>query len=109
MLFSGTREGTRSALTVDGGMVRTIFYRAEARRGYAPQDALWSPGYFSADLLPGQGATLVASTEAWEIILALHAEEALAATRQRLRRHLPDAQSDGGLLRPAQFRWRHPL
>ena len=98
MLFYGTREGTRSALTVDGGMVRTIFYRVEARRGYAPQDSLWSPGYFSADLLPGQGATLVASTEIWETIMALHADEALAAARTRLRRLLaaahPLAQTD---------------
>ena len=51
MLFYGTRDGARSALTVDGGMVRTIFYRVEARRGYDSLDALWSPGYFSADLL----------------------------------------------------------
>jgi predicted glycogen debranching enzyme len=98
MLFYGTQDGTRSALTVDGGTVRTIFYRAEARRGYDAQDALWSPGYFSADLLPGQDATLVASTETWEIILALHTEEALVATRERLRRRLaaahPLAQTD---------------
>jgi predicted glycogen debranching enzyme len=97
MLFYGTRDGARSTLTVDG-MVRTIFYRAEARRGYDPRDALWSPGYFSADLLPGQDATLVASTETWEIILALHTDEALAATRERLRRRLaaahPLAQTD---------------
>jgi predicted glycogen debranching enzyme len=97
MLFYGTRDGARSTLTVDG-MVRTIFYRAEARRGYDPRDALWSPGYFSADLLPGQDATLVASTETWEIILALHTDEALAATRERRRRRLaaahPLAQTD---------------
>ena len=98
MLFYGTQDGARSALTVDGGMVRTIFYRAEARRGYDPRDSLWSPGYFSADLLPGQDATLVASTETWEIILALPADQALAATRARLRRLLaaahPLAQTD---------------
>jgi len=98
MLFYGTRDEARSALTVDGGTVRTIFYRAEARRGYDPRDTLWSPGYFSADLLPGQDATLVASTETWETILALHADEALAAARERLRRLLaaahPLAQTD---------------
>ena len=81
MLFYGTRDGTRSALTVDGGMVRTIFYRVEARRGYAPQDSLWSPGYFSADLLPGQAPPWWPQRRRGRSSMALHADEALAAAR----------------------------
>jgi predicted glycogen debranching enzyme len=48
---------------------------------------LWSPGYFRVDLTPEHDATLVASTEEWDTILALRPEEALSAERER-RAHL---------------------
>ena len=38
---------------------------------------LWSPGYFRVDLSCDHVATLVASTEAWEVICALQPSEAL--------------------------------
>jgi predicted glycogen debranching enzyme len=80
-------HGERAAFTVDGRTVEQILYRDEARRGEAARGDLWSPGYFRLDLAPGQEATLVASTEAWETIEALRPAEARAAERER-RAHL---------------------
>src|SRR5262249_43207897 len=50
----------KGAFTLDGGTVRKLFFRTEARRGYEAYGALWSPGYFSAELSPGQDATVIA-------------------------------------------------
>ena len=66
--------------------------RSEARRSCIasrraaatnPTGELWSPGYFRVDLAKGQDATLVASTESWETILALTPGEAEQAERVR--------------------------
>ena len=46
--------GQGSALTLDGGVLRDVRYRVEADRGYESRGALWSPGYFSVDLIPAQ-------------------------------------------------------
>src|SRR5215211_25207 len=46
--------GQGGALTLDGGVMRDVRYRMEAERGYASRGALWSPGYFSVDLIPAQ-------------------------------------------------------
>ncbi len=46
--------GQGSALTLDGGVVRTVRYRIEESRGYTSRGELWSPGYFSVDLIPDQ-------------------------------------------------------
>ena len=78
----------KPALTVAGDLVTNIFYRLEASRGYEAQGVLWSPGYFTSDLSPGQSATLVASTEPWNIMCALKPEEALAAECERRERLL---------------------
>jgi predicted glycogen debranching enzyme len=83
------REG--GAFTVDRETVRSIFYRSEAERGYESQGVLWSPGYFSAELHPGQKVTLIASTEPWTTILALEADEAEMAERRRRQRLLAAA------------------
>jgi predicted glycogen debranching enzyme len=63
-----------------------VLYRVEESRGYESQGSLWSPGYFRADLDAGQDATLVASTESWDTVLALGPEEAWQAERQRRHR-----------------------
>jgi predicted glycogen debranching enzyme len=77
--------------TVDRETVRSIFYRSEAERGYESQGVLWSPGYFSAELHPGQKVTLIASTEPWPTVLALQADEAESAERRRRQRLLAAA------------------
>jgi predicted glycogen debranching enzyme len=80
-------HGRRAALTLDARGHTSVPYEMERQRGYDSVGALWSPGYFRADLAPDEPVTLVASTESWETILALSPEEALAAELER-RRHL---------------------
>ena len=77
-----------------------ISYAIEESRGYDFKGNLWSPGYFSVDLQPGEQATLVASTETWEILQALTPEEALEAELKRTRIMIshaaPPARDDFG-------------
>jgi hypothetical protein len=63
-----------------------ILYRIEEQRGYEAQEYLWSPGYFRVDLAPDHEATLIASTETWETMLALEPRAAYAAELERRRR-----------------------
>lgn len=80
--------GQRTTFTLEGKKLQNIFYRVEAGRGYQGTGDLWSPGYFAADLRVGQDATLVASTEGWEVIRALQPKDALHAEHERRRRLL---------------------
>jgi predicted glycogen debranching enzyme len=79
--------GERPALTVEGQRLRELLYRVEGARGYDSAGDLWAPGYFRVDVTPERPATLIASTEPWEVMLALPPEAALAAERRR-RDHL---------------------
>jgi predicted glycogen debranching enzyme len=76
-------HGRSPAFTIDGKQLPDILYRVEESRGYDHLGALWSPGYFRVDLSQEQDATLVASTEKWETILALNPREAFAAEVER--------------------------
>jgi predicted glycogen debranching enzyme len=67
-----------------GAGPRATYYRVEKERGYEHEGTLWSPGYFEFDLAPGEEATLVGSTEAWEV-LSLTAEQVFAAELTRRR------------------------
>ena len=74
-----------------------VNYRWEAARGYAAQGTLWSPGQFKVRLTAAAPATLVASTETWETMLAVGSEEARRFENERRSRLLhttPDALSD---------------
>jgi predicted glycogen debranching enzyme len=86
-----TVHGLGAAFTLEGKRTEQILYRIEASRGYDSTGNLWSPGYFRIDLARRQGATLVASTEPWETILALSPEEAEEAERLRLARLIEQA------------------
>ena len=92
--------GLRATFALDGGKLQNVYYRTEDRRGYAHVGELWSPGYFSVDLTGDVSATLVGSTESWELIRALSPEEAQAAERERRERLLvaaaPAAQQGVG-------------
>ncbi|HKY03386.1 MAG TPA: amylo-alpha-1,6-glucosidase, partial [Blastocatellia bacterium] len=79
------REAAR--FTFDRQSVEGLLYRVERRRGYDCEGGLWSPGYFHVDLEPGDEITLIASTESWETIYALHPADARQAERER-REHL---------------------
>jgi predicted glycogen debranching enzyme len=90
--------GAGASLTLDRGIIKNLFYRVEALRGYDSQGALWSPGYFSVSLTPEQDATLVASTEPWATVSALSPREALPAEIERRERLLlaPPAPAQTG-------------
>ncbi len=96
MLICGGKGGGSAMLINDGETRREIFYRREGDRGYDSRGILWSPGYFTTELCPRRSAALIASTEAWETLLALTPDEALMAESERrkrlLTRALPDVQ-----------------
>ena len=78
-------------------------FRTEQNRGYDYQGDLWSPGCFELTLEPGQRVTLIGSTEDWDVLEALDAEEAFHAEMERRRRLIsfcnPALQdADGGEL-----------
>ena len=77
-----------------GKKLPEILYRVEESRGYDAHGDLWSPGHFRVDLRRGADATLVASTEPWEKVLALAPEDALAAEQERCRRLLLAAEPE---------------
>ena len=78
-------RGPGAALTLDARGRSDVPYQMEAIRGYQSVGALWSPGYFRADLENAQPVTLVASTESWEAIHALDPAEAGRAESERRR------------------------
>ncbi len=81
-------HGERPAFTLDSTMLPNVLYRVEESRGYDSVGDLWSPGYYRVDLAIDQPATLVASTEAWDTILALNPDDALELERARRTRLL---------------------
>src|SRR4030088_1538122 len=80
-----------AAFTIQSTNIPQIIYRMEQSRGYAHEGNLWSPGFFHVDLSDHRAATLVASTEKWEIIDVLTPAEALASEQQRRSRLLEEA------------------
>lgn len=86
------------AFILDGGRFEEVFYRTEYSRGYESKGSLWTPGYFRFNMEKGDQATVVASTEEWDTILALEPGEADAAEQERRRRLLDtaDPRARGG-------------
>src|SRR5882724_6336767 len=82
---------SESAFTIAASNIHQVIYRTEQSRGYAHEGNLWSPGFFHVDLSDHKAATLVASTEKWEIIDVLTPAEALASEQQRRSRLLEEA------------------
>jgi predicted glycogen debranching enzyme len=64
-----------------------VVYRVEHDRGYDARAVVWSPGFFEFILERDHPATLVASTERWETLLAVTPPELIDALAQR-QRHL---------------------
>jgi predicted glycogen debranching enzyme len=83
--------GSDNAFSQDECQLAELHYRVEEDRGYGHQGRLWSPGFFSVSLAPGETAALVASTESLDTMLAMTPAEALAAERERRRRLLVSA------------------
>ncbi len=59
-------------------------YRMEQNRGYPHSGAVFTPGYFKLCLKPGEELTLMASSEPWETVRALSAEECRTLSAQRM-------------------------
>ncbi len=81
-------HGREAAFTIAATKIPQVVYRIEQQRGYAYEGELWSPGYFRVDLTEQSTATLVGSTESWEIIDVLGPEDVLSAERERRARLL---------------------
>src|SRR5256885_1102801 len=83
--------GRATVFTIAQSTLQQVVYRTEQARGYAYEGVLWSPGFFQADLSDEKTATLIGSTEPWDIIDVLSPKEVLAAERERRARLLEDA------------------
>jgi predicted glycogen debranching enzyme len=83
-----TLIGKEGHFAMDCQDILDVVYNIERSRGYESRGNLWSPGYFSALLAPGQDVTLVASTESWDVMSALNPHQAWDAEHDRRRRLL---------------------
>jgi predicted glycogen debranching enzyme len=83
--------GNEAQFTIDCQVIKNVTYAMERSRGYTSRGDLWSPGYFSAKLMPGAETSLVASTELWEVLGALDPKQAWDAEHDRKRRLLLEA------------------
>lgn len=79
--------------TLDHQKKEDVYYELEERRGYDCYGSLTSPGFFQHTLSPHDKTTFIASTEEWDILEAMHTEEALVAEWQRQKGILKAAKS----------------
>ena len=94
---------TESAFTTSPSNIHEVLYRIEQSRGYPFEGNLWSPGFFHVDMQKMDCATLVASTEHWEIIEVLSPADTLAAEQQRRARLLEGALPEAEAGFPAEL------
>ena len=83
LMMSGC-DGT--SFTADGGSRHECDFMTEEQRGYDARGSLWSPGYFTVELQPDSIATLIAATEPWHTVEALHPDAARRFETERRRR-----------------------
>jgi predicted glycogen debranching enzyme len=77
-------RGARTGFAFERTEQRTpLEYAVEAARGYDSRGALWSRGRFDVTLEVGEPATLVASVEDWDVLLAIDPDELLTCERDR--------------------------
>jgi predicted glycogen debranching enzyme len=86
--------GRDSTFTIAPAKIHQVVYRTEQQRGYAHEGELWSPGFFRVDLSEQSTATLVGSTEPWDIIDVLGPEDVLSAERERRARLIVEAKPE---------------
>lgn len=94
--------------TIEGKIIKNVFFRIEAWRGYESTGDLWNPGYFLLQLNKNKEAGIVASTESWSQIDAIDEVKAKNAEglRKKLLLHLaspPDLFSAELVLAADQF------
>jgi predicted glycogen debranching enzyme len=83
--------GQGHAFSIDSQKITNVVYEVERSRGYTSRGDLWSPGYFSAEIGPGRSASLIASTESWQVMSALSPHQAWDAEQDRRQRLLREA------------------
>ncbi len=86
--------GRDSTFTIAPAQIHQVVYRTEQQRGYAHEGELWSPGFFRVDLREQSTATLVGSTEPWDIIDVLGPADVLSAERERRARLIVEAKPE---------------
>lgn len=86
--------GHGHTFTIDRRKRDDILFRVEQDRGYSAIGKHWSPGYFILPLQAGDEATLVASTEAPEVVASLLPTQAREAELQRRHRLLEAAHPE---------------
>lgn len=84
-------HGPACAFTISPSKIPQVIYRTEQARGYAHEGELWSPGFFQVDLADQSTATLIGSTEPWEIVDVLSPADVLGSERERRARLLEEA------------------
>jgi predicted glycogen debranching enzyme len=65
----------KSAFFLESEKIRDVHYGVEKSRGYDSVSDQYAPGFFRVVLGIGAGATLTASTEAWNVAAALTSDE----------------------------------
>jgi predicted glycogen debranching enzyme len=76
-------DGEEASFTFDRLYTRELVYYTEDSRGYEARGCMWSPGFFHLQLSAQKPASVVASTERWEVMRAVHPEEGLVIERER--------------------------
>ena len=97
--------GTAGAVTVDPHEIHDVMYQVEHSRGYTWRGDLWSPGYWTVKIDPTHDATIVASTESWDIMSALSPRQAWDAEHERKSRLLLEAQLPTSDELPRELVW----
>ncbi len=83
--------GARTSFVLQPLHVPDMVYSTEESRGYESRGQLFSPGRFRAELDPGTQVAMFASTESWDTLLTMGADETAGAERERRRRLLDAA------------------
>ncbi|HVX41600.1 MAG TPA: amylo-alpha-1,6-glucosidase [Gemmatimonadaceae bacterium] len=90
----------QSPFVADERVTSEFLYPVEESRGYEFRGTLWTPGYFNVEIERGRCATLIASVEREDVMLALSPEEAASCEHERRRRLIfsavPAAQDETG-------------
>ncbi|MFO0907490.1 MAG: glycogen debranching enzyme N-terminal domain-containing protein, partial [Isosphaeraceae bacterium] len=81
----------RSKTILAPGVMKNVYYRIEAGRGYTDTGEFWTPGAIQLNLRDQEVATIGLSAEEWPTFLALPPDEALAAEQTRRARLIASA------------------
>ncbi len=84
-------HGCKSTFRVEPGWIQQVIYRTEQERGYAFEGDLWTPGTFEVEVQPECAATMIGSTEDWEIPDVLPPKAVERAEAERRARLLAQA------------------